>query len=85
MSFFKAVGCTFHPVRSARLIKDLGEGRSRFEASLERALVSRLSGTYIKAYAKAYEEAYSRGVSEGRRILIASLREAGIAVPKGVE
>lgn len=84
MSMFKCIGCFFHPVRSARIIKDLGEGRDRFESQIERALVSRLTGTYIKAYDTAYAEAFIEGTKKGRKVLIAQLQQAGIKMPVGV-
>lgn len=84
MSMFKCIGCFFHPVRSARTIKEFVDGRDRFESQIERALVSRLTGTYIKAYDTAYAEAFIEGTKKGRKVLIAQLQQAGIKMPVGV-
>ena len=85
MLFFKTIGCFFHPHRSAGLLKDTDAYIARFEDRIERALVARLTGTYLKAYDAAYTEAYTVAGAAARKRLIAQLKSAGIKLPEGIE
>lgn len=85
MLFFKTIGCFFHPHRSAGIIKNTDTYIARFESRMEKALVARMTGTYIKAYDAAYSESYVAGTREGRRLLIAQLKAASVKLPEGIE
>jgi hypothetical protein len=54
----------------------------RVEGQYERALASRLAGTYKKAYDKGFDSGRVLGLKEGRLLERSELQAAGVVLPQ---
>ncbi len=53
----------------------------RLTRKFERALASRLAGTYGKAYKEGFANGRGIGIAEGRQVERVALQEAGVRLP----
>ncbi len=81
---FETIKVLLSPRKAVRTIQASDNQHDRLTMKFERALASRLAGTYTKAYDAGFKQGQELGVEQGRSKERAYLLAHGVKVPPSI-